>query len=146
MEKATLLIKLPLLTLFLLVSSASSSAQANAAGRKVGGRTEVKDVKNNEEVQELGRYCVREYNKVLQEKQGGGGLLSFSEVVKAETQVVSGFKYYLKISAASSGGARRIYDAVVVVKPWAADSRELLDFAPSPDSDHPSKQFLDILV
>ncbi|XP_031093673.1 cysteine proteinase inhibitor B-like [Ipomoea triloba] len=139
MEKPRL--KLPLLTLFLLLS-ASSSAQVNAAGRKVGGWTEVKDVKNNEEVQELGRYCVREYNRVLQEKQGGGELLSFSEVVKAETQVVSGIKYYLKISATtSSGGARRIYDAVVVVTPWA-HSRELIDFEPN----HPSKHFLDILV
>lgn len=141
MEKATL--KLSLLSLFLLLS-ASSSSQVNAAGGKVGGWTEVKDVKNNEEVQELGRYCVREYNRVLQEKhrEKGGGLLSFSEVVKAETQVVAGIKYYLKISATASGGARRIYNAVVVVKPWA-DSRELLDFAPSPDS-YLSKQFLDI--
>ncbi|CAH9122331.1 unnamed protein product [Cuscuta epithymum] len=127
-KKLVPLIKLPLLSLFLLLILAPPSSAA-AAGRKVGGRKEVKDVKSNQEIQELGRYCVREYNKNL---HGEAELLSFSEVVAAETQVVSGIKYYLKITAATAAnGVRGYYDAVVVVKPWAAKPKEVLKFAPS---------------
>ncbi|CAH9078270.1 unnamed protein product [Cuscuta epithymum] len=124
------LIKLPLLlSLFLLLILAPPSSAAAAAGRKVGGRKEVKDVKSNQEIQELGKYCVREYNKNL---HGKAELLSFSEVVEAETQVVSGIKYYLKISAATAAnGVRGYFDAVVWVKPWAAKPKEVLKFAPS---------------
>ena len=39
-----------------------------------GGHTKIKDVKKNQEVQELGRFCVEESNQ---------------KVVKAESQVVS---------------------------------------------------------
>ncbi|CAH9123066.1 unnamed protein product [Cuscuta epithymum] len=127
------LIKLPLLlSLFLLLILAppSSAAAAAAAGRKVGGRKEVKDVKSNQEIQELGKYCVLEYNK--KNLHGKAELLSFSEVVEAETQVVSGIKYYLKISAATAAnGVRGYYDAVVWVKPWAAKPKKVLKFAPS---------------
>ena len=63
-----------------------------------GGRTKIKDVKNNQEVQELGRYCVEENNR----KVGSNGL-KFVEVVKAESQVVSGTKYYLTIKAIRYG-------------------------------------------
>uniref|UniRef100_F6GWE8 Cystatin domain-containing protein n=1 Tax=Vitis vinifera TaxID=29760 RepID=F6GWE8_VITVI len=94
----------------------------------VGGRTEIKDVKTNKEVQQLGRFSVEEYNRsnVL-------GMdyeyLTFSEVVEAQKQVVSGFKYYLKI-AATQNGVRNTFDAVVVVKPWLP-SKQLLHFSPS---------------
>ncbi|KAL0382867.1 UNVERIFIED_CONTAM: Cysteine proteinase inhibitor B [Sesamum calycinum] len=99
---------------------------------KVGGRTQVKNVEQNQEIQELGRYCVREYNHQLQLKPNASTALVFSQVVAAETQVVSGIKYYLKISAVTSDGApARTFDAVVVVKPWV-HSKELLNFAPSP--------------
>ncbi|KAL2463403.1 Cysteine proteinase inhibitor 2 [Forsythia ovata] len=118
-----------ILFLFFLVAT-----QANALGGNgmVGGRTEVKDVKNNKEVQDLGRYCVEQYNsKQKHSSANGSKLLSFSQVVKAEKQVVSGIKYYLKISAATSGvGVPKIFDAVVVVKPWV-HSKELIKFAPS---------------
>ncbi|VFQ92302.1 unnamed protein product [Cuscuta campestris] len=110
---------------------------AASAGRdyKVGGRREVKDVQSNQEVQDLGRYCVRQYNKDHR-RPATAPLLSFSEVVEAETQVVSGIKYFLKISAASESGggnSRRdnYYDAVVLIKPWGAESKALLDFGPS---------------
>ncbi|KAI3470079.1 hypothetical protein Pfo_026742 [Paulownia fortunei] len=126
---------IPLLLLPFLVMAVFCT-QAAAIGGKVGGRTEVKNVKANKEVQDLGRYCVQEYNRQLQQKANGSSsaakLLVFSQVVEAETQVVSGIKYYLKISAATrGGGSANIFEAVVVVKPWL-HSKELLDFAPSP--------------
>nr|GMD98818.1 cysteine proteinase inhibitor B-like [Ipomoea batatas] len=132
MAKSTL--NLFLFLLLSLLAIALSGAQVNALGRKVGGRTEIEDVKTNKEVQQLGRYCVEEYNKGLkQKKQGTGRLLSFSEVVKAEKQVVNGIKYYLRISASTASGEANTFDAVVVVKPWAK-SKELLSFAPATPS------------
>ncbi|XP_059630343.1 cysteine proteinase inhibitor B-like [Cornus florida] len=100
----------------------------------VGVRTKIEDVKGNREVQELGRYSVKEYNRSRRRSNGGGEDLRFMEVVEAERQVVSGIKYYLKVAAAAdarqSGGAPRTFDAVVVVKPWV-QSKKLIDFAPS---------------
>ncbi|CBI17297.3 unnamed protein product, partial [Vitis vinifera] len=37
---------------------------AAGIGRMVGGRTEIKDVKTNKEVQQLGRFSVEEYNRI----------------------------------------------------------------------------------
>lgn len=101
-------------------------------GRKVGARTEVPDVEGDGEVQELGRFSVAEYNRQLRE---GGGRLEFGRVVAAQRQVVSGLKYYLRVVAVEEGGGagnggERVFDAVVVVKPWL-DSRTLLTFAPA---------------
>ncbi|KAK3017640.1 hypothetical protein RJ639_003232 [Escallonia herrerae] len=62
----------------------------------------------NWEIQELGRYSVKEYNR----KRNSGYGLKFMEVVEAETQVVFGIKYYLKISAATPTGAPKIFEAV----------------------------------
>lgn len=118
------LLLLAITTLFLL---------ANAAAPPIlGAPREIKNVKNNTEVQELGRFCVQEYNKRLQQSKGpnaGARLLSFSEVVAAKSQVVAGTKYYLTISAVAGGAAKK-YDAVAVVVPWR-HSRELMSFAPS---------------
>ncbi|GKE13099.1 cysteine proteinase inhibitor B-like protein [Tanacetum coccineum] len=95
----------------------------------IGGRTKIKDVKNDKEVQELGKYCVEENNR----KVGSNGL-KFVEVVKAESQVVSGTKYYLTIKAISSkGGKNSFFDAEIVVKPWL-HSKELLTFRPGKGS------------
>ncbi|GLT71033.1 hypothetical protein SLA2020_430780 [Shorea laevis] len=93
----------------------------------VGGRTEVKDVKTNEEVQELGKFSVHEYNRSLRHRSNGDGgrELRFVEVVEAQSQVVSGIKYYLKISA-TQNGVTKIFESVVVVKPWV-HSKELLN-------------------
>ncbi|XP_040998730.1 cysteine proteinase inhibitor B-like [Juglans microcarpa x Juglans regia] len=108
--------------LFVLFVSAYGSA-----GAMVGGRTEVTDVKTNEEVQDLGKFSVEEYNRSL--KHGGNGELTFVEVVEAQRQVVSGIKYYLKISATEKG-ATKVFESVVVVKPWV-HSKQLLNFGPS---------------
>lgn len=96
-----------------------------------GGRTKVEDVKTNKEVQELGRYSVEEYNRSEGSRKGGVGSLKFIQVVEAETQVVSGIKYYLKIVAFSKSGVSKVFDAEVVVKAWM-HSKQLLNFKPSP--------------
>ncbi|XP_062206276.1 cysteine proteinase inhibitor 4-like [Phragmites australis] len=103
-----------------------------ARGRKVGGRTEVRDVESDREVQELGRFSVAEHNR-QHGCCGDGGRLEFVRVVAAQRQVVSGLKYYLRVAAAEEGaenGGERVFDAVVVVKPWL-ESRTLLMFAPA---------------
>ncbi|GJN16934.1 hypothetical protein PR202_gb03963 [Eleusine coracana subsp. coracana] len=128
--------------LFLLFATASSSS-ARAAdppsdaagirqlrGRKVGARTEVRHVEGDREVQELGRFSVAEHNR--RRKccgDGGAGKLEFSRVVAAQRQVVSGLKYYLTVAAVEDE-EERVFDAVVVVKPWL-QSRTLLKFAPA---------------
>ncbi|XP_021612988.1 cysteine proteinase inhibitor B [Manihot esculenta] len=92
-----------LLSAFLLVSTIP------------GGISPVQDVKNNKEVQDLGRFCVEEFNRqLLQHSNGGGERLVFSEVVDALEQVVAGVKYYLKIAAWSMENREMaIYDAQV---------------------------------
>ncbi|CAI9777002.1 unnamed protein product [Fraxinus pennsylvanica] len=119
-----------LLPLFLLFILALFSTRAAAIGGLIGGRTKVKDVKTNKEIQDLGKFCVEEYNRKQQYTARSSKLLMFLEVVEAEKQVVSGIKYYLKISSTTYSGAPKLFDAVVVVKPWV-DSKELLKFAPS---------------
>ncbi|KAL4309083.1 hypothetical protein GQ457_01G023340 [Hibiscus cannabinus] len=92
----------------------------------VGGRRQVTDVKTNKEVQELGRFAVEEYNRNHRIRQ-----LVFSQVIEAETQVVSGIKYYLRIEAAENKLSNcKTFESVVVVKPWLR-SKELLHFSPS---------------
>lgn len=53
------------------------------------------------------------------------------QVVAAETQVVAGIKYYLKIEARQHG-ITKVFDSVVVVKPWL-QSKQLLNFGPTKD-------------
>ncbi|CAH9094945.1 unnamed protein product [Cuscuta epithymum] len=113
-----------------LLALAVASLVAMANGQ-VGGRTEIADAKANKQVQELGKYCVAEYNKGLKvEGSDNGGSITFSEVVKAEKQVVAGMKYYLRITATTSAGATKTFDAEVMVKPRATE-KKLLTFAPS---------------
>ncbi|RAL53034.1 hypothetical protein DM860_016269 [Cuscuta australis] len=124
------------LNLFLvMVSLVAMAALANGqVGGGVGGRSPIADAKSNKQVQELAKFCVAEYNKGLKEKKAaagnGGGPITFSEVVKAEKQVVAGMKYYLRITAKTSGGATKTFDAEVFVKPRATE-KELITFAPS---------------
>ncbi|PRQ37464.1 putative Cystatin domain-containing protein [Rosa chinensis] len=40
-----------------------------------------------------------------------GGELQFREVVEVQTQVVSGIKYYLKVSTVRNGGAPSLFDS-----------------------------------
>lgn len=138
---ARLLAACALLTL--LVAMAPSPARADdpagirqlrryGRGRKVGARTEVRDVERDREVQELGRFCVAEHNRRRECCGDGGARLEFSRVVAAQRQVVSGLMYYLTVAAVEEdGGEERVFDAQVVVKPWL-ESRTLLKFAPAP--------------
>ncbi|KAK4754420.1 hypothetical protein SAY87_002524 [Trapa incisa] len=112
-----------LLSILLLISTVSGFR-----GR-VGGRMEVKDVKSNEQVQELGRFSVEEYNRMRRHSGHENGQVTFYEVVAAETQVVAGIKYYLEIEGRLHG-ITRVFDSVVVVKPWL-QSKQLLHFCPS---------------
>ncbi|GAV64583.1 Cystatin domain-containing protein [Cephalotus follicularis] len=117
-----------LLTLLLscsVIATLSMSGTVEGFGSIVGGRTEVRDVEKNVEVQELGRFSVEEFNR----SRNGGALLRFSRVVEAQKQVVSGIKYYLKIEATRNGEIS-FFDSVVVVKPWVHNSKELLHFTP----------------
>ncbi|KAK7348602.1 hypothetical protein VNO80_23164 [Phaseolus coccineus] len=103
-------------------------------GGLAGGKTEIADVKMNKDVQDLGRFSVEEHNRRVREERGEEAEeeVTFVEVVEAQQQVVSGIKYYLKISANQSGGRdSRTFHSVVVVKPWLRSS-QLLNFTPSP--------------
>ena len=93
----------------------------------------IRDVASNKEVQELGRFSVEEFNRRQRRnhRAAAGEEWKFSEVLEGQKQIVSGIKYYLKVSAIK-GGENRIFDSVVVVKPWI-HSRQLLNFAPSTD-------------
>ncbi|KAJ8755502.1 hypothetical protein K2173_019300 [Erythroxylum novogranatense] len=120
-------------TFLLSIVLALVVAVSGYRGRLVGGRTVVRDVAGNEEVQELGRFSVKEFNRgrlggIID--RGELGELAFSEVVEAERQVVSGIKYYLKIEATGRNRESRLFDSIVVVKPWLK-SKELLHFEPS---------------
>ncbi|MQM18916.1 hypothetical protein Taro_051916 [Colocasia esculenta] len=128
--------------LFLLVaavicmpSPSAAAASSGSRGWKVGGRTVVSDVRENKEVQDLGRFAVREHNRRLGPGARADRRLVFGGVVGAERQVVSGIKYYLQIVAVSDQeaavpGSGHLFDAVVVVKAWLG-SKDLLSFSPS---------------
>ncbi|KAI3926215.1 hypothetical protein MKW98_028351 [Papaver atlanticum] len=93
-----------------------------------GGITEIKDVKTNKQVQDLGKFSVDEYN--LKFKKGEEGSLTFQEVVKGQKQVVEGMQYFLKVSAMENG-TPKLFDAVVVVKEWETPANRLISFDPS---------------
>ncbi|KAG2332823.1 hypothetical protein Bca52824_004003 [Brassica carinata] len=131
------------LSLFGLLVIAVVTPSANAIRTSVvlGGKSDVPNVQTNMEVQELGRYCVEQFN--LQEQSGKGNVassiaktdtavlnpLTFSRVVSAQQQVVAGLKYYLRIEVTQPDGTSRMFDSVVVVQPWL-HSKKLLGFTP----------------
>ncbi|KAK8478188.1 hypothetical protein V6N13_055086 [Hibiscus sabdariffa] len=118
-----------LIILSLLFAIALTFRAVEGYGGMVGGRRQVTDVKTNKEVQELGRFAVEEYNRNHRIRRRRSGELVFSQVIEAETQVVSGIKYYLTIEAAENK-LSKTFESVVVVKPWLR-SKELLHFSPS---------------
>ncbi|KAB2090153.1 hypothetical protein ES319_A03G105900v1 [Gossypium barbadense] len=132
MAKADLMV----ISLLLLITLCFTAV--DGYGRMMGGRTEITDVKTNEEVQELGRFAVEEYNRshglgrwrgFVSSSNGRRAELVFSQVLEAQKQVVSGIKYYLKIEAMENK-LSKTFESVVVVKPWL-HSKELLHFSPS---------------
>ncbi|KAJ0971892.1 hypothetical protein J5N97_019851 [Dioscorea zingiberensis] len=123
--------RIPLILLLLLAATALSALSALETDQIVGGRTDIKNVGSNKLVQSLGKFAVENYNRNQEKnKAPPTTLLSFTHVVAAQSQVVAGTKYYLKIAAEDSHHARKVFDAVVVVKPWLK-SKELISFTPS---------------
>lgn len=127
-KKSTMKLSMEKLGLVLcVISSILLMSSATRIEGMVGGRTKISDVKMNKEVQDLGKFCVEEFNKVL--RKSNEGELIFTKVVEAETQIVSGVKYYMKIEI-KRGSENKIFDSVVVVKPWI-HSRQLVAFNPT---------------
>ncbi|XP_044496529.1 cysteine proteinase inhibitor 5-like [Mangifera indica] len=81
-----------------------------AAAVLLGGWSPIEDPKD-QHVVEIGQFAVSEYNKQSKAQ------LKFEQVVKGETQVVSGTNYRLVV-AAKDGSATNNYEAVVWEKPW----------------------------
>nr|GLL26142.1 cysteine protease inhibitor [Ipomoea trifida]GMC93303.1 cysteine proteinase inhibitor B-like [Ipomoea batatas]GMD51122.1 cysteine proteinase inhibitor B-like [Ipomoea batatas]GMD52550.1 cysteine proteinase inhibitor B-like [Ipomoea batatas]GME07469.1 cysteine proteinase inhibitor B-like [Ipomoea batatas] len=131
MAKVTGLLNLLLVVSVALFLAGYGAAQEAAAS---GGKTEVSDVKSNEEVQNLGRKAVMEYNKRLNVKvnpENNAKRLVFTEVIKAEKQVVAGEKYFLTIKATSEDGQTKTYESEMWVKPGDETVHEMLNFAPA---------------
>ncbi|KAK8946902.1 Cysteine proteinase inhibitor 10 [Platanthera zijinensis] len=130
-----------LILCFLLLIAAAPGSTA-AGGRLhdrldslkiVGGWTEIPDAGSNKIVRDLGRYSVSEYNRRLAGEAETH--LSFSGVVSADRQVVSGVKYRIRVAAVDGGtGDRLSFVAVVVVRPWLRQrDRDLESFTPFAD-------------
>ncbi|KAK8936746.1 Cysteine proteinase inhibitor 4 [Platanthera zijinensis] len=126
-----------LLAALLLSSSLSFTPEAyhlggggRRWGKKVGGWTDIPDASSNQELRQLGFFSVDEYN--LEIRGPGEPLITFSGVLSGQRQVVSGFKYRLRIAAVDSGtGQPIVFEAVVVVRPWInSRSRDLVSFTP----------------
>ncbi|CAN8247663.1 unnamed protein product [Cochlearia groenlandica] len=125
---------------FLVIAVVSPSANAARKSVILGGKSDVPNVMSNMEIQQLGRYCVEQFNIQEESEQGNIGSISktdtavlnpltFSKVVSAQRQVVAGTKYYLRIEVTQQDGSSRLFDSVVVIQPWL-HSKQLLGFTP----------------
>ncbi|KAL1221198.1 Cysteine proteinase inhibitor 2 [Cardamine amara subsp. amara] len=116
---------------FLVIAVMTPSANA-----LLGGKSDVPNVRTNMEIQQLGRYCVEQFNLREQSEErnviadtAGSNPLTFSRVVSARKQVVAGTKYYLRIKVTQPDGSSRMFDSVVVIQPWL-HSKRLIGFTP----------------
>ncbi|EOA29139.1 hypothetical protein CARUB_v10025408mg [Capsella rubella] len=125
---------------FLVIAVMTPSANALRKSVVLGGKSDVPNVKANREIQQLGRYCVEQFNQREQSEEGNvesiaktdtdmSNPLMFSRVVSAQKQVVAGTKYYLRIEVTQPNGSTRMFDSVVVIQPWL-HSKQLLGFTP----------------
>nr|GMC96780.1 cysteine proteinase inhibitor B-like [Ipomoea batatas]GMD81745.1 cysteine proteinase inhibitor B-like [Ipomoea batatas]GME18429.1 cysteine proteinase inhibitor B-like [Ipomoea batatas]GME18435.1 cysteine proteinase inhibitor B-like [Ipomoea batatas] len=103
MAKVAGLIKLLLVVSVVLGLAGYAAAQEAAAS---GGKTEVNPENNAKR-------------------------LVFTEVIKAEKQVVAGEKYFLTIKATSEDGQTKAYESEMWVKPGDETVHEMLNFAPA---------------
>ncbi|PIA38365.1 hypothetical protein AQUCO_02800213v1 [Aquilegia coerulea] len=83
---------------------------ARKSGSLVGGWKPIEDIKDPH-VQELGEFAVSEHNKEAKKN------LKFDQVVRGDTQVVSGLKYRLVVTA-KDGSVKNEYEAIVWEKAW----------------------------
>ncbi|CAH8380831.1 unnamed protein product [Eruca vesicaria subsp. sativa] len=123
------LVRLSLLG-FLVITVVTPSVKSAV----LGGKTNVANTRTNLEIQELGRYCVKQFNLQQQSKQGNEASialspLKFSRVVSAQKQVVAGTRYDLKIEVTQPDGTSRMFDSVIVIQPWLF-SKKLIEFTP----------------
>ncbi|KAL3627344.1 hypothetical protein CASFOL_028707 [Castilleja foliolosa] len=90
-------------------------SEASRGGALVGGWRPIENLKDPEVV-DIAKFAVAEHNKQAKKS------LSFVDVVKGETQVVSGTKYRLVVTARDGGAAAAVepqnYSAIVWYKPW----------------------------
>ncbi|KAJ0240253.1 Cysteine proteinase inhibitor 2 [Hirschfeldia incana] len=121
---------------FLVIAVVTPSAKSTV----LGGKSDVGNVGINMEIQELGRYCVKQFNlKEMSEQSNAASIarpdtnvlspLKFKRVVSAQKQVVAGTKYYLRIEVIQPDGTSRMFDSVIVIQPWLF-SKKLLEFTP----------------
>ncbi|XP_030456889.2 cysteine proteinase inhibitor 1-like [Syzygium oleosum] len=116
--------QLPPLVLLLLLLLAVLPLSALAAGEW----NPIKDV-HDPHVKEIGEFAVAEFNKEPQH----GADLQFQDVIKGETQVVSGMNYRLILAAKDLAGATvKNYEAWVWEKP-RLHFKQLMSFNPVKD-------------
>ncbi|KAH0930168.1 hypothetical protein HID58_015895 [Brassica napus] len=123
---------------FLVIALVTPSANATRKSVVLGGEADIPNVQTNIEIQELGRYCVEQFNLMEESEQGNAesiadtavlNPLNFSRVVSAQKQVVAGLKYDLRIEVIQPDGTSRMFDSVVIIQPWL-HSKKLLGFTP----------------
>ncbi|KAF6145023.1 hypothetical protein GIB67_013374 [Kingdonia uniflora] len=98
------------LILITLISFIALNGMFAAPLGRTGGWKPIKDIKNPH-VKEIGQYAVSQHNKDVKAN------LKFIQVVRGETQVISGENYRL-IILAKDGAAKNNYEAVVWEKAW----------------------------
>ncbi|TYI66537.1 hypothetical protein E1A91_D09G230900v1 [Gossypium mustelinum] len=102
----------------------------NGYGMVVGGKTPVEDVEKDKAMQALGRFAVKEHNKNKKNDGDTSNPIKFSQVVRAEKQIVSGIKYFLTIEGMENG-KKNTFDSIVLIKPWSkSKDKKLLSFSP----------------
>ncbi|MBA0616253.1 hypothetical protein Godav_016315 [Gossypium davidsonii] len=102
----------------------------NGYGMVVGGKTPVEDVEKDKAMQALGRFAVEEHNKNKKNYGDTSNPIKFSQVVRAEKQIVSGIKYFLTIEGMENG-KKKTFDSIVLIKPWSkSKDKKLLSFSP----------------
>ncbi|CAH8382026.1 unnamed protein product [Eruca vesicaria subsp. sativa] len=123
---------------FLVIAVLTQSANAIRTPVVLGGKSDIPNVQTNIEIQELGRYCVEQFNLMEESEQGNAASiantavlnpLNFSRVVSAQKQVVAGLEYDLRIEVTQPDGTSRMFDSIVFIQPWL-HSKKLLGFTP----------------
>ncbi|GER44893.1 Mo25 family protein [Striga asiatica] len=112
---------IPLIIAILSFLFVSAAEVASGRGSLVGGWQQIKDLKDPEVVK-MAKFAVEQHNKEASTN------LSFVDVVNGYSQVVSGIKYRLVLSAVDGGagaGDPGNYTAVVWSKPWQNSAKLL---------------------
>ncbi|KAK8956107.1 Cysteine proteinase inhibitor 4 [Platanthera guangdongensis] len=88
-----------------------------AAARQLNGVEQIKDVKHNKEVQELGRFTLEEANKKVSESSEK---MTFGEVVSSKRwPVTGGVRYFFAISSVKGGKTEGSFFGYLVVRNYS---------------------------